>query len=730
MLVGALIALVLASGVLQVWASYQQAFQHGERDALNWARAIDENTRRTFSSVGRLLHIIAAILPDDQGPGGLDHPAIGQLTEDLQNAAPHIMMVAVTDPGGAVVVHSGSYSPAGTAITELPWLREFRAADTDGILRVGRPMRDRSTGQWGVPVGLRVNGADGSFRGVVIAVFNGSFIGEFYRSIDVGDDGRIALLRRDGVVLFANHDQEIGHDTSHRRLFREHLPNAPEGIYDGESESGVARVTAYREVAGLPLVVRIDLSHRDILAEWFAAMLAEIMLALGAIPVIGGLAWLLARQFRRVRASERRFRLLAENATDVIWLHDLDGICRYVSPSCQRVTGHRPDELIGKPMEQSLVPADREAFQQFLRSLRHGTASASGSFRVAREDGTLIWLEMSSGHVRESTMGTGGEIVGVSRDVSDRVRFTQQLQEQRQRVEEQAAYLVTAARELEAARIEAESARRTAEQASIAKSQFLASMSHELRTPLNAILGFSEMLHEQMFGPLGDARYRDYAGDIHDSGLHLLQLINDILDIAKIEAGKMQLCLTRIDLNHLFHGVLRLVKVKAQNRGIALSCQAPADLPPLRADERAVKQILFNLLSNAVKFTSRGGTITLAATAQDDYLSISVADTGAGIPAEEIDRVFRPFEQIDNKYGVARDGTGLGLPLVHALVELHHGSVAIASTVGVGTTMTVRLPLDPTVAANENESLAPRGEGTVPVPPPVRWGEPVTARQA
>jgi two-component system cell cycle sensor histidine kinase PleC len=240
------------------------------------------------------------------------------------------------------------------------------------------------------------------------------------------------------------------------------------------------------------------------------------------------------------------------------------------------------------------------------------------------------------------------------------------------------------------ARDEAERARQAAERANQMKSSFLANMSHELRTPLNAILGFSEMI---ACNGLGDApeRYRAYAHDIHGSGHHLLNLINDILDVAKIEAGKMKLDSEWLDAPAVFDEALKLVRDRAAAKNIALRSLCGADVR-VYADARAFKQILLNLLSNAIKFTS-AGHVSVTLSGDGDSAVLVVEDTGCGISRGEIARVFNAFEQADNRYAQAQGGTGLGLTLVRALSELHGGSCAITSEEGQGTRVEVRLPL-------------------------------------
>jgi signal transduction histidine kinase len=231
------------------------------------------------------------------------------------------------------------------------------------------------------------------------------------------------------------------------------------------------------------------------------------------------------------------------------------------------------------------------------------------------------------------------------------------------------------------------------ETASRHKSEFLATMSHELRTPLNAIIGFSQVLKERMYGEL-NPRQADYVDDVLSSGQHLLNLINDILDLAKVEAGRMELQPSTFALPDLLENAMSMVRERATRQGISVTIATDPSVGLVEADERKVKQILFNLLSNAVKFTPGGGQVTLAASAADGQVEISVRDTGVGISGEDQEKIFEEFYQV----GASRtqEGTGLGLALTRRLVELHHGRLSVESEPGVGSTFTVTLPLHQT----------------------------------
>ncbi|MGE5540227.1 MAG: ATP-binding protein [Gemmatimonas sp.] len=235
-------------------------------------------------------------------------------------------------------------------------------------------------------------------------------------------------------------------------------------------------------------------------------------------------------------------------------------------------------------------------------------------------------------------------------------------------------------------------AKEEAELSSRAKSEFLANMSHELRTPLNAIIGFSEIMSGEHFGPMVNSRYKGYAADIHDSGLHLLSVINDILDVSKIEAGRMELDETDVDLRAVVGASVALVQGRAGERNIGIETMSSPRLPLVCADERKIKQIIINLLSNAVKFTPRGGKVAVSLTPEDGWACIRIRDTGIGIPADRLAHIARPFVQVESGLNRRYEGTGLGLALSKALAELHGGKLVIESAVGEGTEVTLKLP--------------------------------------
>jgi signal transduction histidine kinase len=240
--------------------------------------------------------------------------------------------------------------------------------------------------------------------------------------------------------------------------------------------------------------------------------------------------------------------------------------------------------------------------------------------------------------------------------------------------------------------VDLERARHQLERANRAKSEFLANMSHELRTPLNAIIGFSELMAKQTLGPIGNELYVDYLRDIYNSGEHLLGIINDVLDMARFEAGRLQLHESEVDLCDVVERSVRMVNGRAEEQDISISAELPDSLPWLLGDTVKLQQVIVNLLSNAVKFTPPNGRICVSGDWSDDGIIIAVRDTGVGIPRDKLDEVLEPFKQVDSGLARRHDGAGLGLPLSKSLIELHGGTFTIDSDLGKGTTVTIELP--------------------------------------
>lgn len=350
------------------------------------------------------------------------------------------------------------------------------------------------------------------------------------------------------------------------------------------------------------------------------------------------------------------------------------------------------DEAVvpGTPYERVIANAT-EPVVRTRTSMRGGTAAGAQKYEAQLEDGS--WL-----HIDERRTKDGG-FVSVGTDITS----LKQSQQRRQKSEEELKATIT---DLRASRRELEQQKQQlvdlmekyaleknrAEAANQAKSEFLANISHELRTPLNAVIGFSEVMENGLFGPIGNKKYLEYARDIHESGKYLLEVINDVLDMSKIEAGRLSLEMEEMDAGGIIRDSVRVVAPAAGERSIVVKRAGLRKLP-LHADKRALKQILLNLLSNAVKFTPEDGTVTVRLSKAKGCAKISIKDTGIGIPESELGKLGRPFEQVENQFTKSHRGSGLGLAISRSLVELHGGKFEITSKMGEGTVVTCHLPL-------------------------------------
>jgi PAS domain S-box-containing protein len=378
-----------------------------------------------------------------------------------------------------------------------------------------------------------------------------------------------------------------------------------------------------------------------------------------------------------LRASEEKYRSLIDHIPDVVWTAGLNRDLLYISGNAVKVLGYSSEELLenGRQLWMDRIhPNDAPRVSRAYQKLFSNGEKFDVEYQILRKDGQWIWL-----HDRALTTQPRAGIMcadGIFLDVTQRRLADDVIQH----------------------------AKEAAESANLAKSQFLANMSHELRTPLNAIIGFSEILSDKTFGDL-NARQLKYSNNILTSGRHLLQLINDILDLAKVEAGRVELMCHSFALAKAFSEVQTIVKTLANKKNISLEFDVASDLPSLFADEAKFKQVMYNLLSNAIKFTPDGGKVFVAAaiqrtTAADsnpaaESLRVSVTDTGIGIKANDQERVFNEFEQVDSSYGRLQQGTGLGLALTRRLVEMHGGRIWVESegVEGKGSTFTFLIPI-------------------------------------
>ncbi len=365
---------------------------------------------------------------------------------------------------------------------------------------------------------------------------------------------------------------------------------------------------------------------------------------------------------------------IVRGTTEAVVVIDANQTIAHFNPGAERLFGWSNEAAVGQPLEILLPPDVRHAHAGYVKAFMAGQDAVRwmndrADVTAVRADGSTFLAEAT---IVSGEGASGRFYAAVLRDVTERRDYEARLQE--------------SVRDLKQARYAAEVANR-------AKSEFVASISHELRTPLNAVIGFAHIMRSELHGPLGSHRYAAYAADIEESAQRLLLLVGDILDVSRLEAGQVELAPESVALDDLLASCKRLIAPRAAERGVYLHADPGVQPTKLFVDPRFMKQVLVNLLANAVKFTEEGGRVHLSATrTSSGGVRLRIADTGIGIPPEQLERIFEPFVQADGSLARRFEGSGLGLVLVRALIELHGGQVSMESQPGVGTTATVVLP--------------------------------------
>lgn len=451
----------------------------------------------------------------------------------------------------------------------------------------------------------------------------------------------------------------------------------------------VARTIAKGDARQIDQIFRMR--HADGHYVWLRARAQVIRTTTGRVHLIG-IAMDVTEQHRlaqRYAEADQRLADAIECTSEAFVLWDKND--RLVMCNAHYQQAYQlPDSVLVPGTERAVVnaAAARPIIERRIADPDRSNHSQTSEVQLSDQR----WLQINDRRTRD------GGMVSVGTDITLLKRHQVRLRESERRlmatIGDLSASRITLERqkaELSVANANYQAEKERAEAANRAKSEFLANMSHELRTPLNAILGFSEILQNQMFGPLGSDKYDEYSHDIHDSGKHLLNVINDILDMSKIEAGQMQINRETIDLGPLIEETLRLTTIPAEQKNICVDQRISSGLT-IVADRRAMKQVLLNLLSNAVKFTNAGGRISLRARKVAGAVTLTIADTGIGIPRAALQKIGQPFEQVQNQYAKSKGGSGLGLAISRSLTSLHGGSMKIHSIENVGTIISLRIP--------------------------------------
>ena len=677
-----LIALLVALFSVNLWQGYREALEQAERDVQNLTATLEQDIAGKLLLIDYALVEIVALVEND-----LRGNAPGALLADADWLQRRLLRM----PGAAglgVIDARGIVTPA-TTIPGTPRLdisdREYFQVLRDNPARglyISLPYEARSAkGEWRFNLARAFVRPNGTFGGIVVATMDLAKVSESFGALQIGQTGAVALWNNEGIRL-ARYPVQEGVGSARPVARTECSGEQRTAVYRAVSPNtgAVTRIAACRRVADLPLTVAIGLGSSEVLGEWKRGVaLFGAVLVLCAAAVLLFAHWIGRLHEAALGTAEARLRDAIESSGEGFALFDADG----------RLEAWNAKFIEQFPHFKALEPLHGRSFEDILRcnlpyldAARHDP-EAFVAQRLAQHrnpTGEPLLLGHTDGRwfmVQERRTSYGG-LVSVRAEITALKRNEERL--------EQLAESLAAAKQ-------------QAEVANQAKSKFLASMSHELRTPLNAIIGFAELTERQSAADLGSLeRAVDYAHDIKRSGVHLLELINDILDMSKIEAGRQQFRDEPLDLQDMGEMSVRMLSSRALSSGVTLTCDIPPYLPLLRADRRSIKQVLLNLLSNAVKFTPAGGTVSLRVTLHSDGgLLLSVVDTGIGIPADQIARVFEPFRQVDRKKYGKSEGTGLGLSICKGLLEPHGATITLTSAVGQGTTATVHFPAERTL---------------------------------
>ncbi len=657
------------------WIDYQSSIRAYRTDASYLAKHVTDHLSRAIGEVSLLLNTLRLdVETARQAPDEIPVDHVPRRLEALFFELPQLEAIAITNRAGDVVLSYGGWPVDIESVANRAAFGSLQH-NTSLSLVIGEPLLRPQDGKWRLTVAHRISTADGKFDGMVLATLDPAFFYRFHESVVGPSGGMVSLLTVSEVpVLAMGHGELKGSDAATAS------GGLPLKTLSGQSGVKITKLPgqegefflAYNQLPLGQLRGMVAVPVASASAAWWSRRKVDFHVGGAAAALLLLLTLLATRQIRKRQRAEETATMAREqlsegieSLTEGFAVFDAEGRLLTHNAPFAELHLRETELLVGATIED----ITRDGIDRGLYDIPAGEQSAWMQERLGRyrnPDGVKVlklsgdrWLQIS-----EQPTHNGGRI-GVYTDVTERVRRERAISD----------------------------ARDAAEAASKAKSSFLAMISHELRTPLNAIIGFSEMMTTKAFGPLGNERYEEYAGDILGSGTHLLGVINDILDLTKAEAGMIEISSDPIWLPELLEKACRSMRQTADKAELEFTLAEPVPELTIEADERALHQVMLNLLSNAIKFTSAGGRVECGASVGGDgSVIISVTDTGIGIRPDDLENIFVPFAQADERLARAFEGTGLGLPLVKNLVELHGGHVEVDSTPGKGTTMRVSLP--------------------------------------
>jgi signal transduction histidine kinase len=684
----ALIGAILLGCGLAIWDLHEEAIAQQILVVRNLGFVLAEQTTRSVQVVDLVLQEMQARVgvfgietPEELARLFGTGPTRSFLRERLRNL-PEANAVSVIKLDGHILVSSRELT-VDPDLSDRDYFRHFvEGADPTPFVSI--PVRSRVVGRPTLYLARPLTGRNGALVGIVIGAIDLTYVTDFYRAIGLPKGETVTLLRNDGLVLarYPDPSSQVG----------KWVPKTSPWYNAVEGHGGTYRSPGYLDAAPVavsvhplavwPLVIDVVMQDEVGLSRWRKQ---AAMIAAGGFGTAAGftaLFGLVGKQFRRrseqtarlaeaaeaLRVSETRARQFAEMSSDFWWEVDADLRFTWFSESAVVRALGVAGRLGCTPWEW----LDARAVGNWTQMRDDMTARRPfRNFRVAATDleGRVRHLSLNG----DPLLDRGGAFIGyrgTGREITPEVEAEQQLQR----------------------------AKNQAEEASRSKSQFLASMSHELRTPLNAIIGFSELIRDQPPERIA-AHCAEYAADINTAGHHLLDMINDVLDLSKVEAGRYELSEDTVELGMVVRTCIGMLRLRAQESGVRIDNELNGFRVALRADARAVKQMVLNLLSNAVKFTPGGGRVSLRVERVDDGIAVVVSDTGIGIDAAALRTLCEPFRQADTSISRKYGGSGLGLAICHRLLALHRGRLVLESEPGCGTTVRAVFPNDRIIEA-------------------------------